>query len=65
MLHRIANSVIKEDTIEQLDKMFDGLVEAIALRSVQGMGTDETLSEIVAAVTAEMNSRGVSGGVSD
>ncbi len=58
MLRNIIESVIKENTTEQLDETFDGLARAISLRSAQGMGTDQTLSEMLAAVTSERNTRG-------
>ncbi len=59
MLQRIIQTVIRENTTEQLDETFDGIARAISLRSAQGMGTDETLSEMLAAVTAERNNRGI------
>ena len=58
MLRNIIESVIKENTTEQLDETLDGLARAISLRSAQGMGTDQTLSEMLAAVTTERNTRG-------
>jgi hypothetical protein len=58
MLQKIFESLLREDTTQQLDKTFDGIARAISLRSAQGMGTDETLSEMLAAVTAERNNRG-------
>ncbi len=57
MLAKITESVIKENTAEQLDETFDGLVRAISLRSAQGIGTDAALSEMLAAVAAERNTR--------
>ena len=57
MLRSIIESVIKENTTEQLDETFDELARAISLRSAQGMGTDQTLSEMLAAVTSERNTR--------
>jgi hypothetical protein len=57
MLQRITKNVIKESTPEQLTEMYYGLVKALSLRSAQGMGTDEALSEMVAEVVAEMNNR--------
>ena len=57
MLRNIIESVIKENTTEQLDETLDGLARAISLRSAQGMGTDQTLSEMLAAVTSERNTR--------
>lgn len=56
MFH-IIESIIKENTSEQLDETFDELVKAISMRSVQGIGTDEALSEMLATVTAERNTR--------
>ncbi len=41
-----------------MDETFDGLARAISLRSAQGMGTDQSLSEMLAAVTSERNTRG-------
>ncbi len=61
MLQEITKYIIKQDTSEQLDEVFDGLVRAISLRSAQGMGTDEALSEMVAEVVAEMNTRKIGG----
>ena len=58
MLQKIIQSIIRENTTEQLDETYDGIVRAISLRSAQGIGTDETLSEMLAAVTAERNNRG-------
>ena len=58
MLQKIFESLLREDTTQQLDKTFDGIARAISLRSAQGMGTDETLSEMLAAVTAERSNRG-------
>jgi hypothetical protein len=57
MLQRITQNVIKESTSEQLIEMYYGLVKALSLRSAQGIGTDEALSEMVAEVVAEMNNR--------
>ena len=61
MLHKIIESVIRKDTTEQLDETFDGIARAISLRSAQGLGTDETLSQMLAEITAERNTRPVSG----
>ena len=55
MLQRITKHVIEESTPAQLTEMYYGLVKAISLRSGQGMGTDEALSETVAGVVAKMN----------
>ena len=57
MLKQIIESVIREDTTEQLDRTFDGIARAVSLRSVQGLGTDQDLSEMLAAITAERNTR--------
>jgi hypothetical protein len=57
MLEQIIQSVIREDTTEQLDKTFDEITRAISLRSAQGLGTDESLNEMLAAITAERNTR--------
>ena len=57
MLQRITKNTIKESTPGQLTEMYYGLVKAISMRSAQGMGTDEALSETVAEVVAEMNAR--------
>jgi len=42
-LNEITKRVISEATTEQLDKSFEGIVEAMSYRSTQGMGTDRTL----------------------
>jgi hypothetical protein len=57
MLQRITKNVIKESTTGQLTEMYYELMKAISLRSAQGIGTDEALSEMVAQVVAEMNER--------
>ncbi len=61
MLHRLIQSIIKQDTTEQLDNSFDGIVGAMSLRSAQGLGTDDTLSEMLAQITVERNNRPASG----
>ncbi len=61
MLHKLIQSIIKQDTTEQLDNSFDGIVRAISLRSAQGLGTDDTLSEMLAQITVERNNRPPSG----
>ncbi len=61
MLHKLIQSIIKQDTTEQLDNSFDGIVGAISLRSAQGLGTDDTLSEMLAQITVERNNRPASG----
>jgi len=61
MLQRIMKNVIEESTTEQLTEMYYEFVKANSLRAAQGIGTDETLSEMVAEVVAEMNNR-MSGG---
>jgi hypothetical protein len=55
MIQNITKKVIEESTPEQLTEMYYGLVKALSLRSAQGMGTDEVLSEMVAEVVAKMN----------
>jgi hypothetical protein len=57
MLRQIIESVVREDTTEQLDSTFEGIARAISLRSAQGLGTDESLNEILAEITAERNTR--------
>ncbi len=57
MLEQIIQGVIRKDTTEQLDKSFDEIARAISLRSAQGLGTDESLNEMLAAITAERNTR--------
>ena len=57
MLQQIIKSVIREDTTEQLDSTFEGIARAVSLRSVQGLGTDESLNEMLAAIAAERNTR--------
>jgi hypothetical protein len=58
MLKQIIQSVIREDTTEQLDNAFEEIVRAVSLRSAQGgLGTDENLNEMLAAITAERNTR--------
>ena len=57
MLKQIIESVLREDTTEQLDSAFEGITRAISLRSAQGLGTDESLNEMLAAITAERNTR--------
>ena len=61
MLQKIIQSVIKQDTTEQLDNSFDGIAGAISLRSLQGLGTDDTLSKMLAQITAERNNRPATG----
>jgi hypothetical protein len=61
MLQKIIQTVIRENTNEQLDETFDDIGRAISLRSTQGMGTDETLSEMLAANTTERNTRPTNG----
>ena len=61
MLHKLIQSIIKQHTTEQLDNTFDGIVGAISLRSAQGLGTDDTLSEMLAQITVERNNRPASG----
>ncbi len=62
MLEQIIQSVIRKDTTEQLDKAYDEIARATSLRSAQGLGTtDESLNEMLAAITAERNTRPSSG----
>ena len=61
MLQRIMKNVIEESNTEQLTEMYYEFVKANSLRAAQGIGTDETLTEMVAEVVAEMNNR-MSGG---
>ena len=61
MLQRITKNVIEVSTTEQLIELYYELVKAMSLRAAQGMGTDETLSETVAKVVAELNAR-INGG---
>ena len=61
MLQKIIQTVIRENTNEQLDETFDDIARAISLRSAQGMGTDEILSEMLAANTTERNTRPTNG----
>jgi hypothetical protein len=61
MLKQIIESIIREDTTEQLDSAFDEITRAISLRSAQGLGTDEGLNEMLAAITVEKNTRLPSG----
>jgi hypothetical protein len=58
---QIIQTVIRENTNEQLDETFDDIARAISLRSAQGMGTDETLSEMLAANTTKRNTRPTNG----
>ena len=62
MLNQIIQSVIREDTTEQLNRTFDGIARAISLQSAQGLGTDESLNEMLAAITTERNMRPTSSG---
>ncbi len=62
MLNRIIQSVIREDTTEQLDRSFDEITRAISLRSAQGLGTDQSLNEMLAAITVERNTRPTTSG---
>jgi hypothetical protein len=41
--------------LSQLTEMYYELVKALSLRSSQGMGTDEALSEMLAQVVVKMN----------
>jgi hypothetical protein len=62
MLKQIIQSVIREDTTEQLDRSFDEITRAISLRSAQGLGTDQSLNEMLAAITVERNTRPTTSG---
>ncbi len=62
MLEQIIQSVIREDTTEQLDRSFDEITRAISLRSAQGLGTDQSLTEMLAAITVERNTRPTTSG---
>jgi hypothetical protein len=55
MLQRFTKNVIEESTPAQLTEMYYRLAKALSLRSVQGIDTDEALSEMVAEVVAKMN----------
>jgi hypothetical protein len=55
MLQETTKNAIDQSAPEQLDKLFNELTEAISLRSLQGLGTDETLNEMVANLTSEIN----------
>jgi len=57
MLKQIIESILRADTTEQLDSAYDGISRAISLRSAQGLGTDESLNEMLASITAERNTR--------
>jgi hypothetical protein len=57
MAQGIMKNVIKEISSGQLTEMYYELVKALSMRSTQGMGTDELLSEMVAEVASEMNAR--------
>ena len=61
MLKQLIESIIREDTTEQLDSAFDEITGPISLRSAQGLGTDEGLNEMLAAITVERNTRLSSG----
>ncbi len=57
MLNQIIQSVLRENTTEQLNSSFDDITRAISLRSVQGLGTDESLNEMLSAITTERSTR--------
>jgi hypothetical protein len=57
MLDEITRWAIRERTTEQLDKALDGLMEAMSLRSAQGLGTDQALGEMLTEIVAEINAR--------
>lgn len=58
MLDEITRNTIREGMTEQLHRAFDGLVTAMSLRSAQGLGTDQSLNEVVTEIKAEMSARG-------
>lgn len=58
MLDEITRSVIRESTTRQLHTAFDRPVEATSFRSAQGLGTDQSLTEMVTEIVAEMNAHG-------
>jgi hypothetical protein len=62
MLNQIIQSVIREDTTEQLDRSFEEITRATSLRSAQGLGTDQSLNEMLAAITVERNTRPTTSG---
>jgi hypothetical protein len=57
MAQGIMKNAIKEIPSGQLTEMYYDLVKALSMRSTQGMGTDEVLSEMVAEIVSEMNDR--------
>jgi hypothetical protein len=57
MFQGITKTIMGENTTEQLEGTLDGLVGAISFRSAQGIGTDEALSEMIAEIVSEMNTR--------
>ena len=57
MFQGITKTIMGENTTEQLDKVLHELIEALSLRTAQGLGTDQALSEMVAEIVAEMNAR--------
>ena len=57
MLDETTKSVISKGTAEQLNKTFEGFVEAMSFRSAQGMGTNRVLSEMVAEINARSGAR--------
>ena len=59
MLDAAAKSVIKESTTGQLTEMYYRLVGVNSLRSVQGLGKDQFLGEMVTEIMAEINARKV------
>jgi len=52
MLDEIPGNTIREGMIEQLHMAFDGLANAMSLRSTQDLGTDQSLNEVVAEMNA-------------
>jgi hypothetical protein len=57
VIDEVTKGVISAGTTEQLHKTFEGLVQAMAFRSAQGLGTDRALSEMSAEIVAEINKR--------
>src|SRR5215212_9935563 len=56
-VRQIIQSVIREDTTEQLDSAFEEIAGVISLRSARGLSTGGSLNQILAAITAERNAR--------
>ncbi len=58
MLDEITRNTIGEGMTQQPHMLFDGLVKAMSLRSVQALAADQSLNEVVDEIVAEMSSRG-------